>query len=720
MLNQNIIGWLLVTAGFSFYWLGASPILHSDNRNNTKAPDWQTITSVQEVWQHYPDRLRKLLPALDLTYPPLKAVQAFIQKGDTVAAAKALLDHYQQSDAGDWLIEGLSQESEDTNHTLARQLLKDTVTLNGVTAKVPQTEHGGWKWDYQGPGEDAEFGYSLNGHQYMMALVRGWQVTENRAYVEIFDRLIRDWIIHNPLPPEGDSIYLIFSSEDLDWRDIGEVIWRDLEAGNRLGVTWPRAFYSFQHVEAFTPAARLLMLSSILEQAAYLRKYHKKGHNWTTMEMNGLALVGLAFPEFRQADDWANYAMKVMEEEILRQVYPDGVQTELSTKTQWVALRRFESVAENFRKVNRPVKDRYMHRLEEMYHYLAYSMRPDGHQPLNNDSDREDLRPRVLRAAQNFHRPDWEWIASNGALGEPPAGLPSVVFPWAGLHVMRSGWDKQAQWAFFDTGPFGTGHQHSDMLHLSVAAFGKDLLVDGGRYTHEDYFSFDPTNWRGYFRSSFSHNVILVDGRGQKGGPLKVDTPLEEGTAYKNSPVFDYARGTFSSGYQEVEGKVEHTRSVLYVREKFWVVADHMETDRLRQLEVLWHYAPSCAVSIQGESAISQNTDEGNLGIIPIGNRDWEVKIIKGQESPFIQGWYSAEYGKKVPSPTVVYTKTIENSTTFAWILLPSKGKIPPVKTEIIEQNEQGIQVRVIVENQEPVMVSIPVKGTEMPQVKFE
>lgn len=702
----------------SVFSYAAPPALSLENNTVSKTPEWKKITSIEEVYQYFPDKVRNLFLALDLNQPELKAVRSNIIAGDTVAAAKALLVHYRQSDTGNWLSEPPPEEEKDRIYQQARQLSGDTVSFSGVTARVPRHDNGGWKWDHLGPEHDAEFGYSLNGHKYLIHLLQEWQVSSNESYVSTFDRLIRDWIIHNPLPSEGDSIYMVLdTSYNLDWRDIGEVIWRDLEAGQRLGVTWPQTFYGFQQSEAFTPAARLLMLSSIAEQAEYLRHYHKKGHNWTTMEMNGLALVGLTFPEFKQADDWARYAMNVMEEEIQRQVYPDGVQTELSTKTQWVALQRFESVAQNFRKANRPVKQTYINRIEEMYNYLAYSMRPDGHQPLNNDSDREDLRPRVLNAAQNFKRPDWQWIATNGASGRVPEGLPSIVFPWAGIHVMRSGWDDQAHWAFFDTGPFGTGHQHSDMLHLSVSAYGKDLLVDGGRYTHKNYFSFDPAIWRGYFRSSFSHNVILVDGKGQNGGPLKANSPIEEGTTYINTEKFDYARGTFTSGFNGVEGKVEHTRAVLYVRGKFWVVVDYIDTDRPRELQALWHYAPTCQVQLEEESVISTNEGEGNLRIMQVGQPGWEVEIVKGKEAPHKQGWYSAEYGKKVPNPTVGYTIKVDKPTTFAWVLLPAKGKVPPVKTKILGKDDQEVILQVSIENQETVKVKVPIKAGS-PEVK--
>ncbi len=704
---------------FTFMGVGAVPMMdNSLNASFSKASEWVEITSVEELWQNHPDRLRVMFSALDLSHPGLEKVQHHLQSNDTVRAAEALLGYYRQSDVADWLLEQSAENDTEQMYVAARQLLNDTVTFHGVTARVPHDTDGGWQWDFQGPGQDAEFGYSMNGHKYMVSLLHAWQTSENEDFVKKFDQLIRDWIIHNPLPPESDSIYLVLSSP-LDWRDIGEVIWRDLEAGQRMGVTWPLAFYGFQQSDAFTPAARLLMLSSIAEQAEYLKKYHKKGHNWTTMEMNGLALAGLTFPEFAHAADWTTYAMNVMEKEINRQVYPDGVQTEISSKTQWVALWRFESIANNFRDAGRSVKPEYLQRIEEMYNFLAYAMRPDAHQPLNNDSDREDLRPRVLNAAQTYNRPDWEGIATNGKSGALPEGLPSVVFPWAGIHVMRSGWGNEAHWAFFDAGPFGTGHQHADMLHLSVAAFGKDLLVDGGRYTHKNYFSFDPTVWRGYFRSSFSHNVILIDGKGQNGGPLTVDKPQKDGVDYMNTADFDFARGTFTSGFNEVAGKANHTRAVLYVRDKFWIVVDQIDTDRPRKLEALWHYAPSCEAVIEDESVVSVNAGEGNLRIVPVGGIDWDVEMVKGQETPNKQGWNSAEYGIKVPNTTAVFNQQIESSATFAWVLLPAKGKVPNVKADLIAQDDDKMQIEVVIENDKPITVTVPFKAGE-PEVSYQ
>lgn len=676
------------------------------NKQNLNSGYLSSVSTAQDLWKNYPERIRSLMAAIDIQRSDFTSLSEMLISGDTVGCAEALLDHYQNVDRS-WVVSTLDPVAENEAIKLANALTADTIIRQGIHAKIP-TKSGKWQWDFTGPEKDDEFGYSLNGHSYLPSLFVASSKNHEASYVETFDRILKDWIIQHPLPSPDDSIFMVLDfTKGLDWRDIGEVEWRTLEAGRRLGASWPQLFYAFINDYSFSPATRLLMLSSISEQAQYLRKYHKKGHNWTTMEMNGLALAGLAFPEFRNANDWSNYALEVMSNEINRQVYLDGIQTEISTKTQWVALRRFESVAENFQKANRLVSSEYKQQLEEMYNYLAYSMRPDGHQPLNNDSDREDLRERVLKAAKKFERPDWEWIATNEQRGSRPERGPTVTFPWGGMHIMRNGWDDQAHWSFFDCGPYGTGHQHRDMLHISIAAYGEDILVDGGRYTHKDYFSFDPTIWRGYFRSSHSHNVLLVNGNGQKAGPIRTYSPLTPNKDYVHHKDYDYATGTFKSGYENVEGKTDHTRSVLYLHDQFWIVLDQIEIDQPQDIQILWHFAPNFEIKMTGSDALASNNSKINFSISPITKMDWKTEIVEGREKPTIQGWYSENYGEKVPNSTLIYSTNISRSISFAWLLIAVNDEVPNVEVAS-DEIDRSMTLSVSINDNSPVKIYLP------------
>ena len=717
IMNQKFIDKYLGPDRLLYCLLLAATLFTCTNSDTLHSDNWQSIHTVDDLWKNHPGQIRSLLEAIDLQQPALGPVRLVLAQGDTIGAAEELLKHYRKTDR-QWVVTTLDAVPYEEALRLANALLADTVIRGGNPAKIMYEPDGGWQWNYTGPDKDDEFAYSLNGQRYLSSLLMAWEKTGTTAYISLYDRLLKDWVLHHPLPAPDDSIYLVLNNQGLDYRDLGEVEWRTIEAGQRLGAVWPQTFYGFQQEEAFSPATRLLMLSSMAVQADFLTNYHKDGHNWTTMEMNGLALVGLSFPEFKAADRWANYALEVMTKEINRQVYPDGIQSEISSKTQWVALRRFESVANNFQKANRELSAAYLKRVEEMYQYLAYSIRPDGHQPLNNDSDRDKLKDIVINAAERFDRSDWNYIATNGKSGSKPAMDPTVTFPWAGIHIMRNGWHEKAHWSFFDAGPYGTGHQHRDKLHLSIAAFGKDLLVDGGRFTHKDYFSFDPTMWRGYFRSSFSHNVILVDGKGQNEGPTRADTPLVENQDYSRHALYDYAHGTFDDGYEGVEGKATHTRSVLYLRNKYWVVLDQFETDRPRALQVLWHYAPDHEVVLEGTEAVSNNPQAANIRIVPVGKVNWDAEIIKGQEKPVIQGWYSSVFGVKVPNPTIVYSAGIAESSTFVWLLLPADGEVPTIDAQMAQKGDL-INLTVKEKNGSTVNITLPLDNNPL-DVKVE
>ena len=175
-----------------------------------------------------------------------------------------------------------------------------------------------------------------------------------------------------------------------------------------------------------------------------------------------------------------------------------------------------------------------------------------------------------------------------------------------------------------------------------------------------------------------------------------------------NTPVYDFARGTFLDGYVGVEGAVSHTRTVVYVRSLFWVVVDYVTTDKLRKIQALWHFAPSCEVKTDVARSYSDNQADGNIEIVPVANLDWEVELIKGQEKPFIQGWYSEDYGKKEPNIAAVYTSNIAKATTLAWVMIPSIGKRVKVAATVLKQDAEHIQLKVQLERKNPVIVNVP------------
>ena len=536
------------------------------------------------------------------------------------------------------------------------------------------------------PKNDKEWAWFFNRHYHLLDLFAADQKTGNLQYIRCISDLVIDWVISSP-SKKSPKI----------WAQ-----WRGLEVAYRI-FHWAPIFYNLQLVDAFTPVARILMLSSIVDHAYYLRNMHSWGANWICREMNGLATIALCWPEFKSSKQWFNYANQRLRDEINEQVYADGVHKELASHYHYAALEDFQQFANLLEVSDNPVSPHFKSGLERMWNYLAYSMRPDGYSLLNSDSDRDYNRSIVNQASAVYQRPDWTYITSNGKAGNRPISEPSVFFPWAGQLVMRSGWDKLAHWAFFDIGPLGIYyHVHYDKLHLSISAYGRDLLVDSGRFRYvRDKF------WR-YFRESASHNVILIDGKGQKNDIKQLHKPIKDNCAI--TPEFDFAKGTYDKGFRGVKGKAIHSRAVVYIRKKYWVVIDHIHTNKPRTIESLWHFHPDCTVLIKGNSVGSIDADVGNLRIIPASDLSWKVELVKGQESP-IQGWWSRQYNHKTPNSTAIYSTQIQESTTFAWVLLPSFGVAPNLTVKKLPSPEGSVILSIKIPDEKEYKISVRMVG---------
>jgi len=640
-------------------------------------------TSIAWLCEHHPERVDRMFGYLNLERNGLETVRTAVEKGDRVGACDALIAYYRdRAKEQNRTIEPVRPGT--GTHSASEQILNDTFTFQGVTGTAPRKADGTLDWTYTGPKDDREWAFFLNRHGHLGTLMHAYQRTGNPAYVARMDAHIREWVLSNPYPGE----------------QTGDPRWRGLETKSRIS-QWARIFYALAEDEGLSPAARILILSSIPNHAHYTMHFHSRGGNWLAMQMCALADGALQWPEYRDAETWLNYAVRTLLPEMERQVYPDGPQKELSSHYHGASLFSFQRLADLLGRAGREVPADFTQGLERMWNYWACSMRPDGHGVLNNDSNLDYNRPRVQGAAERYGRPDWIYIATNGEKGQKPEGLPSVMFPWSGQLVMRSGWDADAHWGFFDVGPWGIGHQHNDKLHLSVAAHGRDILVDAGRL----YYKGD--KWRRFIRGTTAHNTLLIDGGLQNDDVREADAPLDEKT-YTLTPAFDYARASFTAGYQDIDGVAVHTRAVIYVRGEFWVVVDRVETDRPRQVQALWHYHPDCTVAIDGTSVMSTDADLGNVRVSPADGSNWTVEIVKGQEKPTIQGWYSRQYNHKAPASCAIFTTEIKDTTTFAWVIVPAKDAVPSVRVEMTSVDADGADVRTVVGDSAPVTVRAP------------
>jgi hypothetical protein len=508
-----------------------------------------------------------------------------------------------------------------------------------------------------------EWTWQLNRHAEWIALARAYRQTHDEKYAREFVAQMLSWVKDCPMPRDAANG--------------PRSAWRTIETGIRAADVWPEVWYSFVKSPAMTDDALLTFLRAYLDHAHHLMAFHTTG-NWLAMEGNGLYHVGVLFPEFRDAPDWRATGGKWIYEEMNNQVYPDGVQIELSSGYHHVSLNNFLAVYKIARLNGTELPADFLKRLEKMYDFDVFGAMPDGRLPGVQDGN---YYPVLFP-----ERADFRWYASGGSQGKPPEET-NHAFPWAGYFVMRSGWEPDARFLWFDGGPFGYGHQHEDKLQLIVEAYGKLLLVDPGTFTYER------SKWRDYFIDSFSHNVVLVDGQPQRRRGARRDTYI----AKQPAPAVwgkDYVEATFDENFGgDVKNNVTHTRVVLFVRPNFWVVLDTMKAKdgSPHTYDALFHF--DAKVKADALRVVTQNSGEANLTVAARPDAGMSLKVIEGQENP-VQGWLPAGMNRVRPAPVGVFSARGVNREML-YVLAPSpKGAADPVRAvEPIEGDPRAARI---------------------------
>ncbi len=150
----------------------------------------------------------------------------------------------------------------------------------------------------------------------------------------------------------------------------------------------------------------------------------------------------------------------------------------------------------------------------------------------------------------------------------------------AGVAVFRSDWSHDAVWGLLiaEHGSVRkTLHDHVDSLSFTLAAYGEYLLMDPGYYKPNELAN-------ALTSAPEAHNVVLIDGKGAPSKGLLEDfgdtdaflgeTLDAEGLAYAE------ARQTYED--------TDLTRSVVFVDESWFVIADRLSTERTDAREHAW------------------------------------------------------------------------------------------------------------------------------------
>jgi hypothetical protein len=142
--------------------------------------------------------------------------------------------------------------------------------------------------------------------------------------------------------------------------------------------------------------------------------------------------------------------------------------------------------------------------------------------------------------------------------------------PEAGNAVFRSGWDAEARWLLLvaeNGAARKTLHDHVDGTSFTLAAYGDYLLIDPGYYKPDDMDNAITAH-------GDSHNIILIDGQGPPDKGLLLD--FGDADAYLDNTLDGEAIAYAEARESYQDSTIE--RSVVFLRNRYFVVADRLET----------------------------------------------------------------------------------------------------------------------------------------------
>ena len=463
------------------------------------------------------------------------------------------------------------------------------------------------------------------------------------------------------------------------------------------------------------------LLQSIHQQVEFLCANLTPKRNHRTLELYAIFLAGVVFPEMQRAAHWRTFALRETVANMASDLRADGVHCEQSTDYHHLVLKNYL----NFRRlavlngvaVPQAMDDALLRALE----FSLYVHKPDGIVPSLSDGDARGFRDLLLYGAELFAREDMRYVATQGAQGTPPVRR-VAHFAHSGYSVIRSGWGggaadfADAQYLVFDSGPLGEGnHGHFDALSFELAAHGRSLLVDPGRYTYSEAVdAADGINWRVHFRGTAAHNTVCVDGKQQTRyvpkairepsrhthGAVrhKISGPPAEARLLErfHAPQLDMLHGQVRSH----EYDAVHERCIVFVDRRYWIVSDWLHADSEHDYTLNFQLGAHA----QGHSVLQVSPDmrlrsPGLLIAQP---------ACEGVTHALQPGWVSQRYGEKQPAPALQSAVRARNAA-FDTVLLPWREREPQIdvtkyhlKTNTYKESPQVVCVRLEIDG-EPV-----------------
>lgn len=553
----------------------------------------------------------------------------------------------------------------DTAMKMANDTLENKYTVLGVSIDFGKDNKVDW---YANPTANkyVEWEFHFHYHTEWGALAYAYQQTADEKYAKKYNELVYSWITEahqRPLPGGPGNNH-----------------WRTLECGIRLRL-WNYPIHVFLTSPSVCDKVWTLLFMSIWEQAEHI--FPKNiGFNWLVTEKTGLLFAAKIYPFMAQSKRWGDWAYATILRLCEEYVYPDNFEIELSTGYHGAMISEFLRSIDLSNAYGFEIPERISYNIRRLFYMYPQLSNPEMRTPPMNDGGYINVVDTCKRGAKYF--PDdqlLKYFASGFTEGKHP-DYTSIIMPYSGMMVMRTGFGPDDMWAFFESAPFGADHQHEDKLNFMLYAYGVEMLPNEGNY------HYDGSKMRQYVLSSRAHNTGLVDGLSQNRRQTHVrmtgaDALKKSDLQARISEDFEVAEGIYNQGYGPELTDVTHKRKVIWFKKGylgskpfFVVIDDFASNDENEHLfESSWQLT-TAPISVKANKISATYENGATLAMIS----SVCPRIVIGQDEPFM-GWRpDTTPGAKAhfPAPVVSYAKWGKNARIVT-VLYPAPDSECPI-----------------------------------------
>jgi heparinase II/III-like protein len=489
---------------------------------------------------------------------------------------------------------------------------------------------------------DIKFIWEASRFSMVYPLVRAYASTRDEKFVEAFWKLIGSWAESNP-PNSGPN-----------WMD-GQ------EAALRL-MAWTFGFYAFMDSPSATPE-RIAQFTVLV--AAHAERIYKNidyaistRSNHTISEGFGLWLVGLLFPELKDAEKYLALGRKLLEQEAAAQIFPDGTYSMYSLNYHRFVLQLYLYAIRLGELNNSPFSESLRRRVAKSIDYLYQLIDPEtGQMPIYgsndgalvlplNSCDFTDYRPLLqlgsyLTKKELLFEPGaWDedvfWLGGEQFIAKSAKENLSLLgdsFSDGGMYLIHGNNSK----AIIRCTDFRSRPSHADQLHVDLWWRGNNIACDAGTYLYSG-----AGIWRNGLAHTAAHNTVTVDHQDQ----MKMVSRFTW-TNWSHGKVFKHGENLWQ-GEQDGYKPVTHKRTVIALNGDCWLVVDHLEEKQIHHYAL--HWLLDDFPYEQQENLILLSLDSVKYKVqVGLVHGKSVFSVVRGDPNS-TRGWRSRYYGDKEPA----------------------------------------------------------------------